>query len=312
MSARPTRLANVPLGREIGVHRGASWRIETDSIFRSCGQPPVRHGFTLASLCRCGVPSGDFGIGVVTKGSDRPLDEALWSEIEIDKIAAYTKHKHRQSRRPIRQSGSAKLKAQEWPWADHSLRAGPPRNDRYLRKAEVQGLQKRGAQHVRIKGQAVDLSPTDASASWDRRLASGFYPVSIFFSVSSLGPILLSLLLRSVGASGWGAGRYAAITLREKAVQPPHCRIAIESSRGPLQRGERPSAAGTRNGSGRGRLHAARACLDRRFHRPAASGYLKVGPLIFTVTVSQIPVPANGDTHPSKHLRGPACSRRHL
>jgi hypothetical protein len=41
---------------------------------------------------------------------------------------------------------------------------------RYLRKAEVQGLQKRGAQHVRIKGQAVDLSPTDASASWDRRL----------------------------------------------------------------------------------------------------------------------------------------------
>src|SRR5580700_6792832 len=53
--------------------------------------------------------------------------------------------------------------------------------DRYLRKAEVQGLQKRGAQHVRIKGQAVDLSPTDASASWDRRLASGFYPVSIFF-----------------------------------------------------------------------------------------------------------------------------------
>jgi hypothetical protein len=28
MSARPTRPANVPLGREIGVHRRASWRIE--------------------------------------------------------------------------------------------------------------------------------------------------------------------------------------------------------------------------------------------------------------------------------------------
>jgi hypothetical protein len=61
--------------------------------------------------------------------------------------------------------------------------ATPLENDRYLRKAEVQGLKKRGAQHVRIKGQAVELSPTDASASWDRRLASGFYPVAIFFSV---------------------------------------------------------------------------------------------------------------------------------
>jgi hypothetical protein len=58
--------------------------------FRSCGQAPVRNGFTLASLCRCGVPSGDFGIGVVTQGSDRPLDKALWAEIEIDEIAAYT------------------------------------------------------------------------------------------------------------------------------------------------------------------------------------------------------------------------------
>ena len=47
----------------------------------------------------------------------------------------------------------------------HSFVVG---NVRFLRKAEVQGLQKRGAQHVRIKGQAVDLSPTDASASWER------------------------------------------------------------------------------------------------------------------------------------------------
>jgi hypothetical protein len=58
--------------------------------FPVCGQPPVRHGFTLAFLCRYGVPSGDFGIGVVTKGSDRPLDEPLWTEIEIDEIAACT------------------------------------------------------------------------------------------------------------------------------------------------------------------------------------------------------------------------------
>ena len=41
----------------------------------------------------------------------------------------------------------------------------PSGNGRCLRKAKVQGLQKRGAQHVRMKGQAVDLSPTDASAS---------------------------------------------------------------------------------------------------------------------------------------------------
>jgi len=40
--------------------------------FGSCAQPPARHGFTLASLCRYGVPSGDFGIGVVTK---RPLTD---------------------------------------------------------------------------------------------------------------------------------------------------------------------------------------------------------------------------------------------
>ena len=50
----------------------------------------MRNGFTLASLCRCGVASGDFGIGVVTQGSDRPLDKALWAEIEIDEIAACT------------------------------------------------------------------------------------------------------------------------------------------------------------------------------------------------------------------------------
>src|SRR5271156_690570 len=40
MSAQPTRLANVPLGREIGVHRRASWRIETGSISARAGNRP--------------------------------------------------------------------------------------------------------------------------------------------------------------------------------------------------------------------------------------------------------------------------------
>jgi hypothetical protein len=56
-------------------------------------------------------------------------------------------------------------------------------NVRYVRKAEVQGLQKRGAQHVQ-RGQAMNLSATYASASWERRSASGS---SIFFSLKRSG-----------------------------------------------------------------------------------------------------------------------------
>ena len=63
----------------------------------------------------------------------------------------------------------------------------------FVRKAEVPGLQKRGAQHVRIKGQAVGLSPTDASASWDRI----WLVVSTPFQFSS--------------RSGRGAGRNLAV-----------------------------------------------------------------------------------------------------
>jgi hypothetical protein len=104
--------------------------------FRSCGQAPVRNGFTLASLCRCGVPSGDFGIGVVTQGSDRPLDKALWAEIEIDEIAAYTIAQTLPE--PMANSAIRKRQAKgsRVSWADHSLRAGPPRNDRYLREGD--------------------------------------------------------------------------------------------------------------------------------------------------------------------------------
>jgi hypothetical protein len=48
-------------------------------------------------------------------------------------------------------------------------------------------------------------------------------------------------------------------------VRPLHRRIAIESSRGSLQRVERPSAAGIPTGSGRGRLHAAHALFGSPF-----------------------------------------------
>ena len=44
MSARPTRLANVPLGREIGVHRRASWRIHATLIIfglKNAGRNPA-------------------------------------------------------------------------------------------------------------------------------------------------------------------------------------------------------------------------------------------------------------------------------
>ena len=37
MNAQPTRLANVPLGREIGAHRRASRRMETESISGRAG-----------------------------------------------------------------------------------------------------------------------------------------------------------------------------------------------------------------------------------------------------------------------------------
>jgi hypothetical protein len=131
-------------------------------------------------------------------------------------------------------------------------------NDRYLRKAEVQRLQKCGAQHVRIKGQAVGLSPTDASASWDRI----WLVVSTPFQFSSRsGRGAGRNLAVASSALRWrrrmGRGSVAAITLHEKAVQPLHRRIAIESSRGSRRRVERLSAAGIPTGSDRGRPDAA-------------------------------------------------------
>src|SRR6185295_247964 len=46
---------------------------------------------------------------------------------------------------------------------------------------------------------------------------------------------------------------------------PPHVAIVGPQMRPSLRRVERPSAAGTRNGSGRGRLHAARALFGSPF-----------------------------------------------
>jgi hypothetical protein len=78
-----------------------------------------------------------------------------------------------------------------------------------LRKAEVQGLQKRGAQHVRIKGQAVDLSPTHASGGTEdwRVVSTPFQFSSRSGRQRGVGGNLAVVLLRSVGASGWRAGR---------------------------------------------------------------------------------------------------------
>ena len=63
-------------------------------------------------------------------------------------------------------------------------------------------------------------------------------------------------------ASGWARVPRRRWRFTKKGVEPTRCRIAIESSRGSLRRVERPSAAGTRNGSGRGRLPAAHTCRE--------------------------------------------------
>ena len=59
----------------------------------------------------------------------------------------------------------------------------PSRHDRYLRKAEVQGLQKRGAQHVRIKGAGYGLVADGCVGIAGPKIGEWFLPVSIFFSV---------------------------------------------------------------------------------------------------------------------------------
>jgi hypothetical protein len=81
-----------------------------------------------------------------------------------------------------------------------------------------------------MKGQVVDLSPTDASASWDR-IWLVVLPRFNFLSVSRSTRRGAQFAVAS-SALGWcqrtGCGSIAAITLHEKAVQPLHRRIAIE------------------------------------------------------------------------------------
>ena len=148
-----------------------------------------------------------------------------------------------QVRTTARGNLALRLAAAEWP---QFAQSGSARSSKAV-----------GAQHVRIKGRAVDLSPTDASASWDRRLASGFYPVSIFFSFWP------STRRRGQSCCRFFCARLAPADGARVGRRRLH--FTIESSRGSLRRVERPSAAGTRNGSGRGRLHPARASFGSPF-----------------------------------------------
>ena len=124
--------------------------------------------------------------------------------------------------------------------------------------------------------QVGNLSPTDASASWDRRLAGSLTPYSFVEAVrpsTRRGGFLLSLLLRSVAARV--GRRRLHFTKRQFSRLTAGLRLKVRE--GHSDEFERPSAAGTRNGSGRGRLHAAQAL----FGSPIPSiGYaqLKVGP----------------------------------
>ena len=154
-------------------------------------------------------------------------------------------------------------------------------NDRYLRKAEVESLQKRGAQHVRIKGQAVDLSPTDASASRDQRLTSGFYAVSIFSRSDRQRGVGGTLAVAS-SALGWrrrmGRGSVGSDYTSRKgssAASPPDC-LKVREAHSDESNALRRREHGTDQVEGD--FMQPVLCLDRRFHRSATSGQLKVGP----------------------------------
>ena len=132
------------------------------------------------------------------------------------------------------------------------------------------------------------------SRHWPRPRSLGFrlsrpgasYPFQ-FFSRSDhyhgVGAFLLPPLLCSVGASGWDAGR-TRLDERQFSRFTAGLRSKVRESHS--DQFEHPSAAGTRNGSGRGRFHAARALfgspisIDR-----LPSAQRKSAHLIFTVTV---------------------------
>ena len=188
-------------------------------------------------------------------------------------------------------------------------------DDRYLRKAEVQGLRKRGAQHVR-KGQALDLSPTDKSdrGTEDWRVVSTPFQ---FSSRSGRQRDVGGNLAVASSALGWrqrmGRGSVGGDCISRKgssAASLPDCDRKFErvtpTSRTPFGGGNTDRIRSRAISCSPGLVWIADS-IDRLRLDNWNSTHL-----ILTVTVSQTPVPANGDTHPSKHLRGPVCSRRHL
>ena len=117
---------DVPLGGEIGVHHRASWRIETDSI------SVVRATACATRLhARVSVSSGDFGIGLVTKGSHRPLDEP--SEVGLRLMrSAYTIAQTLSELTAISAIRKRQVKGSRVAPGPIALRAASPRNDLYL------------------------------------------------------------------------------------------------------------------------------------------------------------------------------------
>ena len=101
-----------------------------------------------------------------------------------------------------------------WPWIIKPVRTlpgtaaicakqttlAPASNDHLPREAEgAEPSKALSPKHVRIKGQAVAMIGEWLLPRFNFLLGSG--------RQRGVGAILLSLLLRSVGASGWGAGR---------------------------------------------------------------------------------------------------------
>ena len=122
----------------------------------------------------------------------------------------------------------------------------------------------------------------DASASWDRRLASRFYPVSIFFSVwpstRRRGQSCCSFFCaRLASADGARVGRRRLhFTKRQFSRFTAGLRLKVREGHSnesnALRRRE------YRTDQVEGDFMQPVPCLDRRFHRSATSGQLKVGP----------------------------------
>jgi hypothetical protein len=124
------------------------------------------------------------------------------------------------------------------------------------------------------------LSPTDASASWDRRLASGFYPVSIFFSVwpsTRRSGQSCFFCARLAPADGARVGRRRLhFTKRQFSRFTAGLRLKVREGHSDESNALRRREHGTDQVEGD--FMQPVPCLDRRFHRSAAGRCLKVGP----------------------------------